>query len=427
MTTAIIALGLLYFVGHFLTHVFDKTKIPDVLILILFGIIIGPVFHIVDADRFGSAGDLLTSIALIIILFDGGIGLQLTSLIRSAKQALALTVGFFFVTAGVVFCIMYKGYGFSPLASAIMGFICGGTASSVIIPMIAILRVGKEAASILIIESALTTVLCIITVLGILHSYDSGDFEIGRIIGSLISSVILASVIGILSGLVWLRLLRWIKTYANTQFATFAFMFIVYGIAEGLNFSGPIAALAFGIVLGNQHTIVHQLNEFTSHLSIENVGVISDAEKKLYKEIVFLLKIFFFVYLGISIPIEQTYTMGIALSIVLSLFIVRPFVTKIIVRRRVSPYDDTMISLMVPKGLATAVVAGLPSQYGMVEGPDIQAIAYNVIFFSIVITSVLIPIINNTPIRRGFYRFFSHSKHSVVAENNKTATPNTPK
>ncbi|MCQ2228983.1 MAG: cation:proton antiporter [Bacteroidales bacterium] len=422
MTTAIIALGLLYFAGHLLTHVFDKTKIPDVLILILFGIIIGPVFHFVDAERFGSAGDLLTSIALIIILFDGGVGLQLTSLIRSAKQALALTGGFFFVTAGIVFCIMYKGYGYSPLASAIMGFICGGTASSVIIPMIGILRVGKEAASILIIESALTTVLCIITVLGILRSYDSGDFEIGRIIGSLISSVILASIIGVVSGLIWLRLLRWIKTYSNTQFATFAFMFIVYGIAEGLDFSGPIAALAFGIVLGNQHTIVHQLNEITSHLSIENVGVISDAEKKLYKEIVFLLKIFFFVYLGISIPIEQTYTMGIALSIVMALFAIRPFVTKLIVRRRVSPYDNTMISLMVPKGLATAVLAGLPSQYGMVEGPDIQAIAYNVILFSIIITSVLIPIINNTPIKKGFFHFFSNTQGNVV-ENNKTTTP----
>lgn len=419
MTTAIIALGLLYFAGHLLTHVFDKTKIPDVLILIIFGMLIGPVFHFVDAERFGSAGDLLTSIALIIILFDGGVGLQLTSLIRSAKQALALTVGFFFVTAAVVFAIMYNGFGYSPLASAIMGFICGGTASSVIIPMIGILKLGKEASSILIIESALTTVLCIITVLGILHSYDSGDFEIGRIIGSLISSVVLASLIGSLSGLAWLRLLRWIKTYSNTQFATFAFMFIVYGIAEGLKFSGPIAALAFGIVLGNQHTIVHQINEYTTHLSVENVGVISDAEKKLYKEIVFLLKIFFFVYLGISIPIEQTYTMGVALSIVVALVLVRPIITKIIVRRRVTPYDDTMISLMVPKGLAAAILAGLPSQYGMVEGPDLQAIAYNVILFSIVITSVLIPIINNTPISKAFFKFFDNVKTTDNATPNK--------
>lgn len=417
MTTTIIALGLLYFTGHLLSHIFDRTKIPDVLILIISGILIGPVLGFVDPQSIGAAGDLLTSVALIIILFDGGLGLEMGVLIRSAKQALLLTVAFFFISAAVTSAVMYAGFNYSPLASVLMGFICGGTASAVIIPMISYLNVGKEASSILIIESAVTTVLCIITVLGILDSYDEGNFEVGRIIGSLLSSLLLASVIGIIGGLLWLRLLNWIRTIANTQFATFAFMFIVYGVAEVLHFSGPIAALAFGFVLGNHKPIIRIMSSNVPWFNVESVGVISDAEKKLYKEIVFLIKIFFFVYLGISMPVDQMYTVGIAAALVFSLYTVRPLVTKVLARKRISPYDNSILSIMVPKGLAAAVLASLPTQYGMIEGADIQAITYNVIFISIILTSILAPIISNTPIGKAYYSFFNNKNNTAVAES----------
>ena len=410
MSTAIIALGLLYFTGHVLTHVFDKTRIPDVLILIIFGIIIGPVFQIVSPATIGPAGDLFTSIALIIILFEGGLGLEITTLVRSASQALKITVSFFFITAVVIFCILHWGFNFSPMASIVTGFICGGTSSAIIIPMINALKIGKEASTILIIESALTDVLCIIFTLGVLSSINSGEFEIGRIIGNLISSLVLASFIGAIGGLVWLRILKWLRQYNNTQFSTFAFMFIVYGIAESLHFSGPIAALAFGIILGNYRLVTHFISQISSWIDFDKVGVVSGAEKTLYKEIVFLLKIFFFVYLGISIPFERIYVVGVSLSIVLALYALRPLATKILVKKLVSPRDSMVISVMIPKGLAAAVLASLPSQYGMVEGNDIQAITYDVVLFSIIINAILILCCSKTPLGRLFKHFFGEGK-----------------
>lgn len=415
MTTTIIALGLLYFTGHLLNHFFDRTKVPDVLILILFGIALGPLFHIIDPESIGAAGSLLTSVALIIILFDGGLGLELGTLIRSAKQALLLTGTFFIVSVIITFCIMFYGFEFSSLASIIMGFICGGTASAVIIPLIGHLNVGKEASSILIIESAVTTVLCVVSVLGILDSYNSGDFEVGHIIGNLIASIVLASFVGLIGGIIWLRMINWIRTIANTQFATFAFMFIIYGLAEILQFSGPIAALAFGIVLGNHKPICNLLTNISSRFNLENVGIISDAERKLYKEIVFLIKIFFFVYLGICIPFERTYTLYIAFTVVIAVYLARPLVTKLLVRRRTFPYDNSVISIMVPKGLASAVLAGLPLRYGMIEGNDIQAIVYHIILVSIVLTSVLTPLLNNTFFGRMLHRFFRNKNNSSSA------------
>lgn len=406
MSTAIIALGILYFIGHVLTHIFNKAKIPDVLILIIFGIIIGPILHIVDPQQIGILGSLFTSIALIIILFEGGLGIEIGNIMRSADQSIKLTVAFFFITAFLIFALMHFGFGFSPLASIVTGFICGGTSSSVVIPMISAMRgVGREASTVLILESALTDVLCIVFTIGMLHSIESGEFEVGKIIGSLISSLILASIIGALGGLFWLNMVSRVRQFQSTQFATFAFMFIVYGIAEALDFSGAIASLAFGVVLGNNRTVNYLMKN--TPFKFISVGVVTDAEKKLYKEIVFLIKIFFFIFIGISIPVEHMHVVLIALSIVVAVFVARPIVTKILVIKHVTAYDRTIISVMVPKGLAAAVLAGLPNEYGMAEGNDIQAITYNVVLLSIVATSILIPIIERTPIGNLMKRFFT--------------------
>ncbi len=410
MTTTIMALGLLYFIGHWLTHFFNRTKVPDVLILIIFGMLLGPIFHIIDPVHIGKAGELFTAVALIIILFESGLDLELGTLRRSAGLATKLTVSTFFATAFVIFSILYWGFDYSPMAGLVMGFICGGTSSAVVIPLVGALKVGKKASTMLILESVLTDVLCIIFTLGVLSSIYSGEIEVGRIIGNLISSLIFALVIGTLGGILWIRILASVRNWTHTQFATFAFMFIVYGVADLLHFSGPIAALAFGILLGNYRAIGHRISFLSSLLREENdqIVVVSDAEKKLYKEIVFLLKTFFFVYLGISIPLQHMFTAGVAITIVIAVYLMRPIVTKIVVGKYISAYDSTIVSVMVPKGLAAAVLAGLPSQYGMIEGTDIQAFTYNVILFSIVLTSILIPIINRTPVGTAMKQFFGN-------------------
>lgn len=420
MTTTIIALGLLYFIGHWLTHFFNRTKVPDVLILIVFGMLLGPIFHIVDPANIGRAGELFTAVALIIILFESGLDLELSTLRRSAGLATKLTVSTFFATAFIIFAILYWGFGYSPMAGLVMGFICGGTSSAVVIPLVGALKVGKKAATMLILESVLTDVLCIIFALGVLASIYSGEIEVGRIIGNLISSLVFALVIGILGGILWIRILEYVRNWTHTQFATFAFMFIVYGVADLLHFSGPIAALAFGIWLGNYKTLEHRISFLSNSLktNTDHIVVVSDAEKKLYKEIVFLLKIFFFVYLGISIPIEHIYTAGVASCIVMAVYLMRPIVTKIVVGKHISAYDNTIVSIMVPKGLAAAVLAGLPSQYGMIEGADIQAFTYNVILISIILTSVLIPIINRTTLGGIMMRFFGNDEKTSEEVSN---------
>ena len=64
MALTILSIGLLVFFGHFLTAFFERTKIPDVLILMLGGIVVGPIFNWISPEDFGKVGPVFTTLAL---------------------------------------------------------------------------------------------------------------------------------------------------------------------------------------------------------------------------------------------------------------------------------------------------------------------------------------------------------------------------
>jgi len=65
--------------------------------------------------------------------------------------------------------------------------------------------------------------------------------------------------------------------------------------------------------------------------------------------------------------------------------------------------DLIFMSTIVPKGLAAAVLATIPMQQGIVGGELIKDIVFSVILFSIVFTSVLIPVIEKSTGMQAFY------------------------
>jgi NhaP-type Na+/H+ or K+/H+ antiporter len=65
----------------------------------------------------------------------------------------------------------------------------------------------------------------------------------------------------------------------------------------------------------------------------------------------------------------------------------------------------------VPKGLAAAVLAGLPLQQGVVGGEMIQGIAFVVVLLSIGLTAVMIPIQRST-FGGGLYRKLFRSQQT---------------
>jgi NhaP-type Na+/H+ or K+/H+ antiporter len=387
MSTTVLVIGLMVFFAHFLSLQFSRTNIPDVLVLMLIGILLGPLLGVVSPEDFGKVGSLLATIALVVILFESGTSLDLDVLGNSIGTTGFLTFACFLLTAVVVTAIGVVGLELGVMPALLLGLTLGGTSSAVVIPMVSALKLAEKPATVLVLESALTDVLCIVGVFAVLQILTQGDVAAGKVVGGVLAALVFAAVFGVVGGIGWLLVLGKVRDFPNTISSTLAYVFIVYGATEALGFSGAIAALALGVTLTNfQKFGLHRIPNLD-----KSIVPLNEVDLIFYREAVFLLKTYFFVYLGISIHFGTIGPATVAIGMVLVVYALRLLLTRLVFRDPVYTLRDTAVtSMMAPKGLAAAVLASLPLQYGIAGGELIRDTTYMVVLFSISLTAMLV-------------------------------------
>lgn len=402
-TLTIIAVGLLIFLAHLFTAFFRHKKVPDALLLIIIGLVVGPFTGTIDQSFFGDIGSVFANITLVIILFEGGTGLRYNVLRTALRGTASLTIVNFMASTLLTGTFALLIFEFDPIRSFMLGAFLGGTASAIIIPMVNQLKMDPGSKTILILESAVSDVLCIVVGLTLFEAYKLGEMSFGSMMGSIFWGFLFAVIMGLLAGIIWSFLLNKVRNIQNSIFTTPAFVFIVYGISELLGFSGAISALMFGITLANIDIVpLPWLARYTRHVP----HTFNDTEKVFFAEVVFLLKTFFFVYIGISMVLTDYFSIAIGLVINMLLFFIRIPVVKWSVSSTLPLEDRIVMAFMVPKGLAAAVLASLPAQFGMPGGELIQNITYSAVLISIVINSILYILFSKFEQMKWFYAFF---------------------
>ncbi|MDO8872538.1 MAG: cation:proton antiporter [Methanoregula sp.] len=397
----VLFLGLLIFLGNILSRLFTLTKIPDVLFLIAIGIIIGPFLGLVTPSAFGVVGPLFTMVTLAIILFEGGLHITLETLKKSIHGTTAITVANFVAIIGICIVAMHYFAGFTFMESCMLGAILGGTAAAVVIPFTNYLNIRNDTKAILSLESAISDVLCIVILLALLNIVEVKEFNAGLIVGNLIASFLIAIIIGVIAGVWWSSVYHKIASIKSI-FITPAFVFIVFGFVSLLGFSGAIAALALGLTLGNLNYF--KAEKFLPFLGDDITQVeLTPIEKTFFTQLVSLLKTFFFIFIGISIHFTNMEIIYVGAILTALFYLVRIVIVWFTIPRSIPASDAAIVAVMDPKGLAAAVLASMPLEAGIAAGQSIQDITYIVIFFSILVCSVLIFLLERTSFA-GVYR-----------------------
>lgn len=384
----IIALGLLIFFSHLFNELFERTRIPNVLLLLMIGIIIGPVSGIISKDFFGGLGQVFTTITLIIILFESGASLKLEVIKKTLAPSLLLTVINFFITVTITVALTTTLTTLNIVEASFVGAIIGGTSSAVVIPMVRQLKMSDKASSLMILESALSDVLCLVVGLALLDGIMEGIVSISSILSNMWKGFLFAFLIGLFAGLAWSFFIRRVRSLKNSMFTTLAFAFVLYGIVESIGFNGGISVLVFGIVLGNADVINNR--SFIRKLEIEPACGFNENERNFFSEIVFVMQTYFFVYVGISLQFGSARIYGIGLAIILLIMASRPFVIKLFTRKDYLHTEVALMSVMTPKGLIPAILASIPLQMGLAAGETIMDLGYSVVLFSITLCSLLV-------------------------------------
>ncbi len=407
-------IGLLIFGAHLFNGLFKFTKIPNVLILLVIGIIVGPIMGFVREAHFGSIGPIFTSITLVLILFESGTNLKIGELFKSIGSAFLLTLFNFFASAIIGTFIAFTFFSDIDFLSAIFfGVIIAGTSSAVVIPIIKQLKMNKKGYTTLMLESALSDVLCLVIGLALLQAMRQGVFEMGAIFNAIWKSFLFAFLIGLFGGFLWSIIIRFTRIIENSKVMNLAIVFIIYGLTEYLKLNGGIAVLIFGITLGNAYLLKDTFlgYVFPSKELLEN-------EKDFFSELVFIMSTFFFVYVGICMKFGSAVIYLWALLIVAAIIIVRPLSIKLLVKTKMSFKDLSIMAIMAPKGLVPAILASIPIQYGMRGGESIQMLSFAVVLLSILICSILVIILSKNPLKIGYLKkVLGHEEEEEVIEN----------
>jgi cell volume regulation protein A len=394
--TIVIGLGLLIFFSHLFNELFDRIKIPNVLLLLLIGIIIGPIGRIVSRDFFGELGNVFTTITLIVILFESGAGLRFSEIKKSIGPAALVTVVNFIITVTVTAFIASLFTKLDWISSVFVGAIIGGTSSAVVIPIVKQLKMGEKSSAILFLESALSDVLCLIVGLAVLDGIKMGALDIGSVFSKMWKAFLFAALLGLGGGLIWSVVIQLIRSIKNSMFTTLAFVFILYGVVELMGFNGGISALTFGIILGNSDSINSSI--FFRRVFKFSTSGFNENERNFFAEIVFVMQTYFFVYVGINLQFGSVFIYGIALLIVIIAIASRPLSIKLFAGKNIPGNELAIMSIMTPKGLVAAVLASIPMQQGLAYGDKIMDLGYSIVLLSIVICSVLVIILSKDPL-----------------------------
>jgi len=401
-----LVVGLVILAGYLSLAFFKKTKVSEIIVLLLVGLLIGPIATLSGNAVLG-VGELVlfenflpffASFALIMILFEGGMHLNFFKTVKSLPGAFTFTIAVFSVTmiltVGVLWLLGAAGLlPFNLLLSIFIAAVVGGTSSAVIMPIVKNTTAKEETKTLLGLESALTDALCVITAVAVGEIFLIGSVELTTVFGGILANFSIAAVLGFVFGLIWLKILTYLQGRSYEYLMTISALLISYSVVEYMGGNGAIAALIFGTVLGNSEDI-------TSMLKLTKRSIDTNI-KSFQNEISFLVKTFFFVYLGILFKVEflNAPVLVISGAILVIIFIARYIVASGLVKLKpIFTMDKMLVSFMSARGLAAAVLVSLPLSMGLDKAAptiftvatisQLSAIAFLVIFGSNILTTI---------------------------------------
>jgi potassium/hydrogen antiporter len=384
--------GIIIFVGFIAEWIFDKTNIPDVLWLMILGLIIGYFFDFEKSAVFKEASPVFITFALIFILFEGVLNIDFKKIFTGVVEGGSLSFISFIVTM-LFTAIAMVAAGWGVLEGLLLGAILGDASQAVIVPIIKKIHIKEETAIALTFESAISDVFVIVGTLAIINIILMESFSITAVFQKILYSFLSAILIGIVAGFIWVKLLPFMNKLSKSYITSIAALLILYSLVEYFGANGALACLTFGIVLGNSKKIFHMLKKDTQY-NMEN------SAKFFYSQISFFLKTFFFVYLGLIIDFKEYGLMILGFLLALLLFIVRPISVSISHRgAKLEDKERAYLEVLTPKGLSAAVAAQLPAQFGIAHGQEFSTI----VLFAI-ISSVLLTIIGVFLTEKGYFK-----------------------
>lgn len=391
VTLFLICLAAIFLIGTLGEVVFSRTKVPDVIWLVVAGILIGPMFGLVNRQQLLSIAPYFSALTLVFVLFEGGSRLDIVQLYKATPRSVLLSVlSFLFSVLGVTLAMrMMVEAGLLPAnwtwhQELLTGAMVGGTSPIVIMAATARVNVPEASANLISLESALSDVLCIVAVSSLIEVFMGGGGP-GTPWLMLLRSLVLGVAIGAAAGAVWLMLLSWLHQNEHAYPITLSALLLLYVLEEAVGGSGALGVLTFAVMVGNAGHI-GRLAKVRERLSLE------DDVRGFHSQMVFIVKSFFFTFVGAMLGRPWGLALAGAVLAVVLLVVRYPGAWLAMLRSKLAPEQRRIVYVSVPRGVAAGVLATLPVSAGIPGTEGLPTVVFACVFGTILIFAALFPL-----------------------------------
>ena len=358
---------------------FKKTGIPDVAFLMILGVIIGPVLGIIQPEAVIQVVPYFAALALIIIMFDGGLNLDIRHVARTAHFSSTLAIVGFILSVVIISTAAHFALEWSWLESILLGSIVGGSSSAIVFGLVRNIKISEEIKSMLSFESALTDILATIIAFILFEAVLAGHFDIMTLQETIGRAVIVGLVLGFGVGIPWMYVSTKLGNAQHAYMLTLGILFVLFFLATSFGESGALTALVFGLMIGNKKHLA-RIFKF-------KVSMIANDDPT-HNQLTFLVRSFFFVFVGLMASFGQIEYLVFGVLITIAVYFGRVLISKMTLTKRFSYLDRAVTKSMIPRGLAAAVLATYPITLGLPNAEAYPQIIFFIILSSVVITTI---------------------------------------
>lgn len=370
----ILLLAFLFIVGVLTTRFSTRLGVPSLIFFIMVGMIMGSdVLGIVYFDN-AAMTQMIGVIALVIILFEGGLQTNWKDVRPVIVPSLSLATLGVLITSGIVAIAAKWILGLDWLEAILFGAIVGSTDAAAVFAVLKGHNVSPKLGSTLEAESGSNDPMAVFLTVAMIELITLPDASILKLIGDFFLQMGLGLILGIIFGRIAVKALNSINLDSSGLYPVFAtaFALLTYGLTAFLNGSGLLAVYIAAIIIGNAEIAYrHSIFRFSEGFA-------------------WMMQILMFVILGLLVFPTELFSMdiliqGLLISVILML-VARPVAVFIsTIKMNYSQKERIFLSWAGLKGAVPIILATFP----LLAGIENSHKMFNVVFF-VVLTSALI-------------------------------------
>ena len=272
-------------------------RVPEILVLVLFGALFGPsALDVVDVPLDSIGAQLLFTLGVSLILFYGGLNLSVVVLRRVWVGLGMLAIPGVILTTAVVGVAAHMAFDLSWTAAFLMGAILAPTDPAILIPLFVRSRLRQKVAQTVVAESAFNDPTGAVLALVLAGVLLTGGGSIATPVSEFVVDLAISTVIGLVAGVLLAATISSRRAgiwRESSPAAVLAVVTIGYFSLDSAGGSGYLGAFLAGLIVGNME-----------HLGL---AMHSQHERELRHfafSVADLVTLFVFVVLGANIPFD---------------------------------------------------------------------------------------------------------------------------